>query len=287
MPSLNEERNLLTAVGNVLSSYEKLGIRGEVLIVNDGSTDGTGKLAEELKAKHACIGVIHHGTPQGIGGSFWDGVRAAQGDVVVMIPGDGENDAAEILRYLPLMDQVDLVVPYVFNRQVRSRVRRIISNLYRGIINMTFGMTLNYMNGTVMYRRCILDAVDLRAKGFFYQTELLIKCIRAGYLYAEVPYALLQRAAGRSKATTFKSLRNLVKAYISLFLEVVLSGKETAPPAPDRRKDHPRRPQTGMAPRPRRSVAPGRAHRADHHRLRPHACLHLQVRLLLRAAPVQ
>ncbi len=228
MPSLNEEKNLASAVRNVLDACQRMGIKGEVLIVNDGSTDGTGKLAEELKQLEPAIQVIHHDRPQGIGGSFWDGVKAARGEVVVMIPGDGENDAAEILRYLPLMDQVDMVVPYVFNRQVRSWFRRKLSNLYRGIINITFGTTLNYMNGTVLYRKCILDDIELKAFGFFYQTELLMKCIRRGYLYAEVPYALLQRAAGRSKATSFRSLRQVAKAYLSLITETYLSSRPGA-----------------------------------------------------------
>ena len=235
MPSLNEEKNLETAVRNVILSYERLKINGEIVIVNDGSTDGTGKRAEALKERHPFIQVLHHDRPQGIGGSFWDGVAAARGEAVVMIPGDGENDAAEILRYLPLMDQVDLVVPYVFNRQVRSKARRKISNLYRGIINLTFGTTLNYMNGTVLYRKSILDGIELQARGFFYQTELLIKCLRAGYLYAEVPYALLQRAAGRSKATSFRSLRNVVMAYLALLGQVYGGSREERAIAPDSR----------------------------------------------------
>jgi glycosyltransferase involved in cell wall biosynthesis len=223
MPSLNEEKNLEAAVQNVIASCQQLGVSGEIVIVNDGSSDGTGKLAEMLKARHPFIQVIHHDRPQGIGGSFWDGVRNARGEMVVMIPGDGENDAAEILRYLPLMDQVDLVVPYVFNRRVRSWARRKLSDLYRGIINLTFGTTLNYMNGTVLYRKCILDDLDLKAKGFFYQTELLIKCIRRGYLFAEVPCGLLKRAAGRSKATSLKSLKQVATAYLSLVVEIYTS----------------------------------------------------------------
>lgn len=233
MPSLNEEKNLQAAVQNVLLSYGQLGINGEVVIVNDGSTDSTGKIAEDLKTKNPAIQVIHHSSPQGIGGSFWDGVKIARGEVVVMMPGDGENDANEILRYLPLMDHVDMVIPYVFNKQVRSRARRLVSNLYRGIINITFGMTLNYMNGTVMYRKCILGDITLNGKGFFYQTELLIKCIGSGYLFAEVPYALSFRAGGRSKATSLKSLKNVIKAYLGLFRDVYLSGKMKRVPAPE------------------------------------------------------
>ena len=145
-----------------------------------------------------------------------------------MLPGDGENDAAEILRYLPLLEQVDIVVPFVFNRAVRSPARRLLSIAYREIIKATFGLSLNYMNGTVMYRRSIFEGIQLQNPGFFYQSELLIKCIRRGYLYAEVPYALSRRSGGDSKATTFASLRKIMRGYLGMIREVLTEG----PPPP-------------------------------------------------------
>jgi glycosyltransferase involved in cell wall biosynthesis len=220
MPALNEERNLASAVANVMESFEKLGISGQIIIVNDGSNDQTGTIAESFKAGSSAIDVIHHPSPQGIGASFWDGVQSAKGDVVTMIPGDGENDATEILRYLPLLEQVDIVVPFVFNREVRSFRRRLLSIIYREIIKASFGLSLNYMNGTVMYRRSILEGIELKCSGFFYQTELLIKTIKRGYLYAEVPYALNMRGGGESKATTLSSLRKVALAYLTTFAEI-------------------------------------------------------------------
>jgi len=222
MPSLNEEGNLSAAVANVLESFQRLGINGQLLIVNDGSSDRTGEMAKEFSQKHANVEVIHHASPQGIGASFWDGVRSADGEVVTMIPGDGENDAAEIFRYLPLMSQVDIVVPFVFNRGVRTFKRRLLSIVYREIIKASFGLSLNYMNGTVMYRRCIFEGVELKCSGFFYQTELLVKTIKRGYLYAEVPYALNVRGGGESKATTFASLKKVARAYLDTLAEVQL-----------------------------------------------------------------
>lgn len=222
MPALNEEGNLAAAVANVLESYERMGISGQVIVVNDGSSDRTGEMAEEFCRLNSNVTVIHHATPAGIGASFWDGVRSAGGDVVTMLPGDGENDAAEILRYLPLMQQVDIVVPFVFNREVRSFRRRLLSIVYREIIKASFGLSLNYMNGTVMYRRCIFEGIELKCSGFFYQTELLIKTIKRGYLYAEVPYALNVRGGGESKATTFASLKKVARAYLETFAEVQL-----------------------------------------------------------------
>lgn len=222
MPALNEEGNLAAAAANVLESFERMGINGQLLIINDGSSDRTGEMAHELSEKHTNVGVIHHNSPQGIGASFWDGVRNSDGDVVTMLPGDGENDAAEILRYLPLMSQVDIVVPFVFNRGVRTFRRRMLSIVYREIIKASFGLSLNYMNGTVMYRRSIFEGVELKCGGFFYQTELLVKTIKRGYLYAEVPYALNVRGGGESKATTFASLKKVARAYLDTLAEVHL-----------------------------------------------------------------
>lgn len=222
MPSLNEEGNLAAAVTNVLESCHRLGIIGQVIIINDGSSDRTGKIADEFAARFENVSVIHHQAPKGIGASFWDGVQAALGDVVTMLPGDGENDAAEILRYLPLMQQVDIVVPFVFNREVRSFRRRLLSIIYREIIKASFGLSLNYMNGTVMYRRTIFEGIELKCTGFFYQTELLIKTIKIGYLYAEVPYALNLRSGGESKATTLSSLKKVARAYLETFAEINL-----------------------------------------------------------------
>ena len=65
--------------------------------------------------------------------------------------------------------------------------------MYKGIINLSFGMLLNYMNGAAMFRKSILRDYNLQNTGFFFQTELLIKSIKKGYLYAEVPCALKKR----------------------------------------------------------------------------------------------
>lgn len=233
MPSLNEELNLSEAVRNVIDGFNMFGINGQIIVVNDGSTDSTGKIAGALDREYGFIKVIHHETPQGIGASFWDGVWNSDGEIVTMIPGDGENDAPETLRYLHLLEHVDIVIPYVFNTNVRSKARRLLSRVYRGIINLSFGMSLNYMNGTVMYRTCILKDLTFRSKGFFYQTELLIKCIRKGYLYAEVPYALSRRTGGASKATSLKSLKNVSKAFLTTLMDVYGSGKTPGGVAPD------------------------------------------------------
>jgi glycosyltransferase involved in cell wall biosynthesis len=103
MPALNEEDNVISAIQRTLDAFDQCGINGEVLVVNDGSTDNTGNLVEEKAAREKRVRMIAHEMPQGIGASFWDGVHEARGDIVTMFPGDDENEPLEPLRYFNLL----------------------------------------------------------------------------------------------------------------------------------------------------------------------------------------
>lgn len=225
VPALNEENNLLKAVENIIEAFNKLKVIGEIIIINDGSQDSTESIIKSLMNQYPFIKLISHKTSKGIGASFWVGVDESDGEFVTLLPGDAENDAFEIIRYLPLMDHVDVIIPFCYNKEARSPGRRMISKLYKGIINISFGMLLNYMNGTVMYRRSVLKSLTLRNGGFFYQTELLIKAIRKGYLYAEVDYAISQRSQGSSKALTLTSLKRVLIGYIATIFNIYLLDK--------------------------------------------------------------
>lgn len=220
MPALNEELNIEKAVLSTLKAIEKYDIDGEVLVVNDGSTDKTREIVENIIKSGSKVKILNHEKPQGIGASFWDGAKNSDKDCVVLIPGDNEVDVEDALRYFYLMKDVDMVVPFFHNVEVRDRFRRIVSSMYRFIINISFGISLNYTNGTVFYRRILLDEVELNSFGFFYQAELLIKLIRKGYIFAEVPCFLGIREGGKSKAISFKSLIQVTKGYLKLAFDV-------------------------------------------------------------------
>jgi hypothetical protein len=89
------------------------------------------------------------------------------------------------------------------------------------------------MNGTVMYRKSVLRDLNLKSTGFFYQTELLIKAIKLGYLYAEVPCALQKRQFGESKAITSKSLLKVMQGYSATLAAVYLFNKNDKLIVPD------------------------------------------------------
>jgi len=225
MPALNEEENIKNAVSQTLSVFDEHNIDGEVIVMNDGSTDKTPDIVKDIMKNDSRVRMVSHEKPWGLGGSFWDGIDNALSESVVCLPGDNENDPWEILRYFKLIEHVDIVIPFIFNKEVRPLYRNILSFTYRLIINSTFGTNLNYTNGTVLYRKSVLQELNYRSHSFFFQTDILIRLIRRGYLFAEVPQRLDIRETGESKALSLPSLIEVIKGYIKLIKDLNLSGK--------------------------------------------------------------
>jgi glycosyltransferase involved in cell wall biosynthesis len=223
VPALNEEKNVAQAIANTLSAFDNLDTAGEIIVINDGSQDGTAKIVDDICQKDSRVRMITHEKPMGLGASFWDGVDHARGEVVVVIPGDNENDPWEILRYYRLIEHVDLVIPFIFNREVRPMFRNILSLVYRFIINSTFVVNFNYTNGTILYRTEILRDIKYRSHSFFFQTDALVRLVKKGYLFAEVPYRLGKREQGRSKAVSFPSLLKVMRGYVRLVRDLYFS----------------------------------------------------------------
>lgn len=220
MPCLNEERSVAAAAGATLDAFDKYSIDGELIIINDGSTDRTLEIATGLMKTDRRIRVLSHDKPWGVGATFWHGVQEARNDYITWIAGDNENDPDDVLIYYYISRDTDIIVPFIHNVEVRSVLRRVISSMYRFIINVSFGMNLNYTNGAVIYNVAVLREINLRSVGFFYQAEILIRLIRAGYLYAETPHFLSRRRSGKTKALTLKSFFDVAKAYLHLMWEI-------------------------------------------------------------------
>jgi dolichol-phosphate mannosyltransferase len=221
MPGLNEQENVALAIDSAVTAFQELGIRGELVVIDDGSTDGTSGIMRRKCSEYAgLVRMIRHETPQGIGASFWDGVDLAAGRAVVLLPADNEIDPRQILRYLSLIEQVDMVIPFVVNPGVRPAGRRILSGLFTRIINATFATSFRYTNGTVLYRKAVLKTLSYRVNDFFFQTDILVHLAKKKYIFAEVPYLLHQRTGGSSKALSFRSLCTVVRGYLRLAIDI-------------------------------------------------------------------
>jgi glycosyltransferase involved in cell wall biosynthesis len=220
MPALNEAVNIGNAIKSSLLALDHYGINGDIIVINDGSLDNTLEIINNIMLTENRVFCINHESPKGIGISFWEGVNFSNAENVILIPGDDENDPVDALRYFHLIGDVDIIVPFIMNIMVRNYTRRLLSSIYKFIINNSFGLSLNYTNGTVIYNRSILKSVNLETTGFFYQSELLIKLIRAGYFYSECPHILSKRSSGDSKALKFNSWVVVISSYLKLFINI-------------------------------------------------------------------
>ena len=223
IPCLNEEKNIYSLLLKTFEKLEKENLRFEIIVINDDSSDKT--LIEARKFIDPRLLIISNEENLGFGGSFWIGVKASKGSFVTMIPGDGQILIDEIVDMFWLTNHVDVIVPFMVNRSIRSLKRRFISRLYNSVINLSFGLTLNYTNGNVIYRSSILKSMKPFSKSFFFQTEILVTIIKSKYLYAEVPVKLNVKDAESSGAIKLKSLYKVTLDYLHLLYKILFKKK--------------------------------------------------------------
>jgi dolichol-phosphate mannosyltransferase len=226
VPALNEEENIASVINSCLRAIAESGLTGEIIAVDDGSRDSTAGIIKGFLGRGDPVGMISHARPQGVGACFWDGVSRASGRAVVFIPGDGENDPREILRYYARLKDVDMVIPYALNKHARTRRRQILSRVFRYAVNALFAIRLNYTNGTVLYRKAVLEEAKNRETGFFFQADILIRLLKKRHSFAEVPYRIGFRKKGKSKLASFQALLQVVIAISRLWWQVHISRRK-------------------------------------------------------------
>jgi len=185
-PALNEERNIVASVEALVRMLETTIPDYEILIFNDGSTDGTGRLAEQLAERFSKIIVIAHERPKGLGGCYKEGILKASKEFVIMFPVNNECDFGSVKSILLLAGSTDIVVPYVENQSDRPHLRKVASEAFTNIMSLVSGVRLRYFNGTVLHRTALIRSVEISTDSYAYQCEALIKLIYQGKSFSEI-----------------------------------------------------------------------------------------------------
>jgi len=197
LPAKNEELSIAVTVAKILLLHPE----AEVIVVNDGSSDGTGPVAAASGAR-----VINHLYSVGNGGAIKTGARAAKGDVLVFLDADGQHDPGDILRLISRLEEgYDMVVGA---RQVGSQ-----ASVGRGLANRFYNRLASYMTGHVVEDLTSGFRVARAAKfreflyllpnGFSYPTTSTMAFFRAGYSVAYEPIHAAKRI-GKSHLKPFK-----------------------------------------------------------------------------------
>ena len=199
-PAHNEEANLRGLVGEALGTLPGLADTFEIIIVNDGSRDATGRIADELSAVHpGVVRAVHHPTNLGYGAALRSGFRAATHEHVAFTDGDRQFQVADVGRLIDRMaepDHPDVVVGYRIKR-ADPLVRTVYARCYRLANRIFFGLKVRDVDcACKLFRRDALDGIGVESGGAFFSAELLIKLRAAGRALAEVGVPHYPRTAG-------------------------------------------------------------------------------------------
>jgi glycosyltransferase involved in cell wall biosynthesis len=216
----NEELSIEAQVLATASWLRRATAGGQVVVVNDGSSDSTGRIADALAATDPSITVVHHPRNLGMGTAIRNGYAAARCDFVSQLPGDGQVVPETLERFLPFLADHELVLS-TYARRDDGLLRRAVTTGYQATAWALLGDRCRF-TGTMVFRREWLDRVRLACDSFMVNVELPLKLMRSGVKPAWVTIEALERAHGRSKVLSPGRVALVLREMLALRRELVL-----------------------------------------------------------------
>jgi glycosyltransferase involved in cell wall biosynthesis len=228
VPAYNESRALEGVVANIETAAGALD-GYEVVIVNDGSTDDTGQIADELARTHLNVRAIHHFPNRGFAATYASGLAHARLAYVTFLPGDNEVALGSITNIFTAVGTSDLVVPYHATPWNRTWYRRILTWACVSEINLLFGWHVKYTQGNAVYPTELARVLPVTTRHFFFITEMLVHALVAGYSFVHVPLTHQERRYGRSKALSLANIASAESTMLKLWWNVRVRGQRAVP----------------------------------------------------------
>jgi glycosyltransferase involved in cell wall biosynthesis len=221
LPALNEENNLEALVQEIVSYFEKKDIPYEIIVVDDGSSDRTGQIAERLSRSNPSVRVIHHERNVGYGRSIADGFSEARGTYLFFTDADRQFRIESLDTLLPVLQRgsVDAIIGYRIDRK-DAPIRKLSSLVYNLASRLLLGVKVKDLNCAFkLFHRRIFEQVKINSINFVVNAEILAKADLFGFTVAETGVPHYPRAAG-SSTVAFTSVFITLKELFFLYLEM-------------------------------------------------------------------
>lgn len=214
-PAYNEEKNIKETVLRAAKILPKIASKYEIIIVDDGSTDKTGEIAERLAKEKEFVKVVHHRPNRGYGAALKSGFSESRYSWVAFTDADGQFDFSEIERFLPLTNKADLIWGYRLKR-ADSLIRRFGAFVWDFLAQVLFGLNVrDYSCGFKLIKKRVFEEVQpLTAEEKVTQIELLVKARRLGFKFAEVGVSHHPRKFGQQ---TGANIKVVARSFLDLF----------------------------------------------------------------------
>ncbi len=220
LPSHNEEGNIKRVVGAYLAELPRVTDDYEVIVVDDGSRDRTGAIADRMAAADSHVKVVHHPVNRGYGGAVISGIRAASKPYLLLCDGDGQFDPADLERMTPFVPEYDVVAGRRAHR-ADPLIRRINGMAWSELVRFLLGITISDIDcGFKLFKREQLEGMILRAHGAMISTELMARLAGRGAKVKEVDVNHLPRLTGEQSGASLKVVMRAFKELITLYREL-------------------------------------------------------------------
>ena len=206
-PAYNDSGTIASMVIRAVQAAAGLTPDYEVIVVNDGSADGTAEIADELARTYSHVRVVHHPKNRGYGGALQTGFRSATKELVFYTDGDAQYDPSELAElWARMTPDADLVNGYKISRSDPFH-RIVIGRLYHHIVSTLFGLTVRDVDCDFrLLRRAIFERIDLTKTSGVICLEMMKKVEDAGFRIVEVPVHHYHRAFGKSQFFNFRRI---------------------------------------------------------------------------------
>ena len=230
LPAYNEAENIKKAIDDCFDYLNTLNCRYEVIVIDDGSTDNTGKILVDMTEKHSNLRIITHAKNEGYGIALRDGFKAAQSELVFFTDSDRQFAIESLSEMLPLIETVDIVIGYRFGRKDHF-IRKFLSCGYNMLVSLLFDLNVKDIDCAFkLFKREVFYKIEIESSHFFINTEILAKARLYGFNIAEIGINHYPRINGISKVSlkyiplTLRELLRIKKSIDRIKNKELISG---------------------------------------------------------------
>lgn len=185
----------------------------EIVVVDDGSSDGTGDAIARVTGMDARVRLVQHAENKGYGAAVTTALRACEGELICMVDGDGQFNLLDLPRLLVKADEADVVIGYRFDR-ADTRMRKLNAKSWNHLIRLLLGVRVNDLDCAFkLFPRWVVDQLQLTSQGACISAEMVVQCVRSGLVISQVPVNHHPRYHG---AATGANLKVVMKAFREL-----------------------------------------------------------------------
>ena len=216
LPAWNEEEVIARTVAAVVETLSVLAPDYEVVIVDDGSQDRTGEIAEALAAANPRIRVAHNWPNRGYGGALIAGFNTVSKDLTFFMDADGQFDIRDITGLLPELEHYDAVLGYRKHRQ--DPLPRLVNAWgWKLLMRLLFGLKVRDIDCAFkLFPTTLVRRANVQAQGAMVNTEMLVKLNRLGYTWVEVPVHHYPREGGKASGANLRVILRAFKELLKL-----------------------------------------------------------------------